>query len=112
MLLLRQGLGRLISQSDQGVAGNYFPMAGTFRAPARAAHGVGAPGVQRGPGGGESSERAWSLFYDIGVMIDQLEPETMREPELYNQMLAGFSIMADQRRDRLSKAGTTLPAVM
>ena len=62
--------------------------------------------------GGESSERAWSVFYDIGLMIDQLEPETMREPELYNQMLAGFSIMADQRRDRLSKAGTTLPAVM
>jgi hypothetical protein len=159
-LLLRRGLGRLISQSDQGVAGNYFSMAGTFTAlllalltvmvheeynGARAAASAEANAVgdlylfiqsvndpREGEierriedytrtvidqewaslARGESSERAWSLFYDIGVMIDELEPETRREQELYSQMLTGFSIMADQRRDRLSKAGTTLPAVM
>jgi NADH:ubiquinone oxidoreductase subunit 6 (subunit J) len=159
-LLLRRGLGRLMTEADRGVAGNYFSMAGTFTAlllalltvmvheeynGARAAASAEANAVgdlflfiqsvddpregeieQRiedytravideewaALARGESSPRAWRLFYDIGVMIDDLEPETRREQQLYAQMLDGFAIMADQRRDRLSKAGTTLPAVM
>ncbi|MDZ7712878.1 MAG: DUF4239 domain-containing protein [Rhodovibrio sp.] len=159
-LLLRRGLSRLITESDQGVAGNYFSMAGTFTAlllalltvmvheeynGARAAASAEANAVgdlylfiqsvndpregeieQRiadytrtvideeweALARGESSQRAWSLFYDISGMIADLQPETRQEQELYNQILAGFAVLADQRRDRLSKAGTTLPAVM
>ena len=159
-LLLRRGLSRLITPHDQGIAGNYFSMAGTFTAlllalltvmvheeynGARSAASAEAnavgdlylfiqsiddsrereieqriedytrtvideewPALARG----ESSARAWTLFYDIDRMIDDLEPKTRREQALYAQMLSGFAVMADQRRDRLSKAGTTLPAVM
>lgn len=159
-LLLRQGLGRLITENDRGVAGNYFSMAGTFTAlllalltvmvheaynGARAAASAEANAVgdlylfiqsvddpregeieqriedytrvvvtEEWPAlaGGGSSQRAWTLFYDIAALIDDLQPETRREQALYNHILAGFADMADQRRDRLSKAGTTLPAVM
>ena len=41
-----------------------------------------------------------------------MQPGTRQDQELYNQILAAFAVLADQRRDRLSKAGTTLPAVM
>lgn len=61
---------------------------------------------------GESSARARTLFYDIGAVIAGLNPETGRDEQLYQQILAGLAILADNRRDRLSKAGTTLPAVM
>jgi hypothetical protein len=61
---------------------------------------------------GETSKRAWTLFYDIAGMIEGLQPETRREQQLYAEMLDGFATFADQRRDRLSKAGNTLPPVM
>ena len=61
---------------------------------------------------GESSDRAWTLFYDIAGLIADLEPGSDRDVQLYQQMLTGFATLADGRRDRLGKAGTTLPAVM